>query len=179
MKLMRNKSCVFQYVLCDKSLRYQKLGLFHLRRPSQGAATIACCLPLPQGCARFADLYANSCAPWLLFSYHYNRNVKTCSVKNGQNSPKRAHPRDVLVFLKFGHFSCELNETGSSGGAESEVSIGNLNVKARKTTKHILHKIWRSLKFCKISGKRATPQGTKLSVNIPLRWSALHWQNLP
>ena len=27
----------------------------------------------------------------------------------------------VLVFLKFGHFSCELKETGSLGATESEV----------------------------------------------------------
>ena len=27
----------------------------------------------------------------------------------------------VLLFLKYGHFSCELKETGSLGGTESEV----------------------------------------------------------
>ena len=41
-----------------------------------------------QGCACFAVLCANSCAPWLLFSEHYNGSVKTCLVKNSQNSPK-------------------------------------------------------------------------------------------
>ena len=63
----------------------------------------------------------------------------------------------VLIFLKFGHFSRELKETGSSGATESEVWIGNFNVKAWKTTEHKLHKIWFSLKFCKNSGKRAHP----------------------
>ena len=47
--------------------------------------------------------------------------------------------RGVLVFLKFGRFSRELKE--------SEVSIGNLNVKAINTTEYKLHKIWRPLKF--------------------------------
>ena len=36
----------------------------------------------------------------------------------------------MLVFLKFGHFLCELKETESLGATESEVSIGNFNVKA-------------------------------------------------
>ena len=45
-----------------------------------------------QGCARFASYCANSCAPWLLFSWYYNGSVKTCSVKNSQISPKWAHP---------------------------------------------------------------------------------------
>ena len=66
--------------------------------------------------------------------------------------------RGVLVFLKFGQFSPERKETGSLGTTESEVWIGNFNVKAWKTTEHKLHKIWRSLKFCKISGKRAHPR---------------------
>ena len=39
-----------------------------------------------------------------------------------------------------------------------KVWIGNLNLKARKTTKHKLHKIWRSLYFCKNSGKQAPPE---------------------
>ena len=43
-------------------------------------------------------------------------------------------------FLKFGHFLREFNETGGSGATESEVWIGNFNVKARKTTEHKLHK---------------------------------------
>ena len=46
----------------------------------------------------------------------------------------------VLVFLNFSHFSPELKETGSLGATESEVGIGNFNVKARKTTEHKLHK---------------------------------------
>ena len=65
----------------------------------------------------------------------------------------------VLVFLNFGHFSCELKETVISGATKSEIWIGNFNVKARKTTKHKLHKIWRSLKFYKISRKQAHPFG--------------------
>ena len=63
----------------------------------------------------------------------------------------------VLVFMNFSHFSAELKETGSLGATESEVWIGNLNVKAWKTTEHKLHKIWCSLKFCKNSAKRAHP----------------------
>ena len=55
----------------------------------------------------------------------------------------------VLVSLKFWHFSPERTQTWSLGATESEVWIGNLNVKAWKTTKHKLHKSWRSLKFCK------------------------------
>ena len=45
----------------------------------------------------------------------------------------------------------------SSGATECEVGIGNLNVQAWKTTEHKLQEIWRSLKFCKNSGKRAHP----------------------
>ena len=48
----------------------------------------------------------------------------------------------VLVFLKFGQFSLELQETESSGATESEVRIGNFNVKAWKTTDHKLHKMY-------------------------------------
>ena len=64
----------------------------------------------------------------------------------------------VLLFLKFGHFSCELKETGSLGGTESEVWIGNFNVKAWKTTDHKLHKIWPSLKILQNFRKTSTPR---------------------
>ena len=64
---------------------------------------------------------------------------------------------DVLVFLKFGQFSSELTKTWSSGATECRVWIGNCNVKVWKSTEHKLHKIWRSLKFCVNSGKRAHP----------------------
>ena len=67
----------------------------------------------------------------------------------------------VLVFLNFWHFSPERTQTGSLGTTESEVWIGNLNIKARKSTKHKLHKIWRSLKFCKKSAKQAHPTDVK------------------
>ena len=63
----------------------------------------------------------------------------------------------VLVLFKFGHFSCELKESGSSDATESGVWTGNFNAKAWKTTRHKLHKIWRSLKFCTNSGKPAHP----------------------
>ena len=53
----------------------------------------------------------------------------------------------MLVFLKFGHFSCELKETWSSGATECGVWIGNCNVKVWKSTEHKLHNIWRSVKF--------------------------------
>ena len=59
----------------------------------------------------------------------------------------------VLVFPKFGNFSCELKETESSSITEFEVGMGNFSVKARKSTEHKLHKIWRSLKFCTNSRK--------------------------
>ena len=51
--------------------------------------------------------------------------------------------RGVLVLLNFSHFSSERKETGSLGVTES------FSVKAWKTTEHKVHKIWRSLKFCK------------------------------
>ena len=51
------------------------------------------------------------------------------------------------------------NAEMSSGTTESEVWIDNFNVKAWKTTKHILHKIWCSLKFCKIQQNEHTPAG--------------------
>ena len=41
--------------------------------------------------------------------------------------------------------------------APQKVWIGDFNVKAWKTTEFILHKTWRSLKFCKLSAKRAHP----------------------
>ena len=63
----------------------------------------------------------------------------------------------MLIFLNIWHFSPEHTQTWSLGATESEIWIGNFYVKARKTTKHKLHKIWRSLQFCKISGKRAHP----------------------
>ena len=71
---------------------------------------------------------------------------------------------DVLVFLNFWHFSLKLKQTGSLGATESEVWIGNFNVKAWKTTAHKLYKIWPLLKFCKISGKRAHPRENCLNL---------------
>ena len=63
----------------------------------------------------------------------------------------------VLVFPKFGQFSSELTKTWSSGATKCGVWIGNCNVKVWKSTEHKLHKIWRSLKFCVNSIKRAHP----------------------
>ena len=72
----------------------------------------------------------------------------------------------VLVFLKFGDFSCEFKETESSSITEFEVGMGNFNAKARKTTKHKLHKISRSLKFLHKFKKTSTPQD---AAKIPAR----------
>ena len=78
----------------------------------------------------------------------------------------------VFVFLKFWHFSPERKETGSLGATGSEVWIGNFNVKAWKTTKHKLHKIWRSLKFCKNSGNKHNPGAWKVYVYYsPWLWT--------
>ena len=44
-------------------------------------------------------------------------------------------------FLNIWHFSPEHTQTWSLGATESEVWIGNFNVKAGKTTWHKLHKI--------------------------------------
>ena len=65
--------------------------------------------------------------------------------------------RGVLILLIFPHFLPECVKTGSLGTTENEVWIDNFKVKARKTTKYKLHKIWWSLKFCKILGKRTHP----------------------
>ena len=54
-------------------------------------------------------------------------------------------------------FQVNSKKIGSLGATESEVWIGNFNVKVWKSTEHKLHKIWRSLKFGKISAKRAHP----------------------
>ena len=75
---------------------------------------------------------------------------------------KRSYIGDPLVlwcacFPDIFTFSPERKETGSLGATESEVWIGNFSVKAWKTTEHKPHKIWRSLTFCKISGKQAHP----------------------
>ena len=56
----------------------------------------------------------------------------------------------ILVLVNF---SPECAETGCLGATESEVWIGNFNVKAWKTTEHKLHKIWCSLKVCKIMAR--------------------------
>ena len=73
----------------------------------------------------------------------------------------------MLVFPKFSHSSPEPKETWRLGTTESQVWIGNFNVKAWKTTKHKLHKIWRSLKFCKNTGRQAHPW----SYFAPFPWS--------
>ena len=44
-----------------------------------------------------------------------------------------------------------------SGATESEVWIGNLNVKSWKSTEHKLNNIWRSLWFYKTSEKWSDP----------------------
>ena len=77
----------------------------------------------------------------------------------------------VLVLLKFGQFLHEHKETGSSGATESGVWIGYFNVKAWKTTEHKLHKIWHSLKLCKISENEHTPG---LDLTQPSRSSMSH-----
>ena len=63
----------------------------------------------------------------------------------------------VLVLLNLWQYSANLKETENLGATENELWIGNFNVKAWKNTDHKLRKIWRSLKFRKISGKRAHP----------------------
>ena len=64
---------------------------------------------------------------------------------------------DVLILLNFWHVLPERTQTWGLGTTESEVWIGNFNVKTWKTTKHEFHKIWRSLKFRKRSAKQAHP----------------------
>ena len=63
----------------------------------------------------------------------------------------------VPFFMNFSLFSPERKESGSSGATESEVWKGNFKGIAWKTTKHKLHKIWSSLKFCKHSGNKLIP----------------------
>ena len=80
-------------------------------------------------------------------------------LKSVHSHPKlQFKPRGVLVLLTFWQFSPERKVTGSLGATESEVWIGNLNVNARKATKHKLHKIWLSLKFCKIQENEHIPE---------------------
>ena len=66
----------------------------------------------------------------------------------------------VLGCARFAkNFECvNSQKTWSSGATECRVWIGNYNVKVWKTTEHTLHKIWCSLKFCKMSGKRTHPR---------------------
>ena len=78
----------------------------------------------------------------------------------------RRDTRGVLVFLKFGQFSSELTKTWSSGATECDVWIGKCNVKVWKSTEHKLHKIWRSLKFCVNSRKRAHPRDVVVLQNF-------------
>ena len=75
-------------------------------------------------------------------------------------SKMQEHFGGVFVLLKFWQFSTELPKTWSSGATECAVWIGNCNVKVWKSTEHKLHKIWRSLKFCTNSGKRAQPRNS-------------------
>ena len=64
---------------------------------------------------------------------------------------------NLQISPKFLHFSPEREKTESLGTAESQVWVSNLNVKARKTTEHKLHKIWWSLKFLQTFRKTSTP----------------------
>ena len=85
--------------------------------------------------------------------------------------------RGVLVFQKFWHSSPEHKETWSLDATGSEVWIGNFNVKARKSTKHNLHKIWRSLKFCTNSGKQAHPRGVVvLLICVLIHGALFEWK---
>ena len=87
--------------------------------------------------------------------------------------------RVVLVFLNFWHFSPERTQTWSLGATECEVWIGNFNVKAWITTKHKLHKIWCTLKFCKKSVERAFPR-LLYDYRGLIHWmhSCIHYLNL-
>ena len=84
-------------------------------------------------------------------------NIFSMTITTNQSVKSEWFSRDVLVFLKFPHFSPGHKQTGSLGAAGNEVWIGDFNVEAWKTTEFILHKTWRSLKFCKLSAKQAHP----------------------
>ena len=81
----------------------------------------------------------------------------------------------VLGCARFAKILSELTKTWSSGATECKVWIGNCNVKVWKTTEHTLHKIWCSLKFCQISGKRTHPRNAhyKSFHTLILNWAVL------
>ena len=87
-------------------------------------------LQAPQGCARFAVSCANS---WRL--------------------DYLSHSNTMEVWKPARRKTAKIHWNGHT--PEIEVWIDNFNAKARKTMEHKLHKIWRSLKFCTTSGKRA------------------------
>ena len=115
-------------------------------------------------------LYKN-CVIYENLDYHTSHEIDDASSKCALWAFKQecaCFPKTFTFFTFFTwtytnlEFRC--HRKWSLGATESEVLIGNLNVKARKTTTHKLHKIWRSLKFCKISGKQAHPRKQELAL---------------
>ena len=87
--------------------------------------------------------------------HHY----KSTMEKNLSIWKKNSRRLGVLVSWNLDIFHVNSKETESWGATEIKVWIGNFNVKVWKTTEHKVHKIWHSLKFCKISGKWTHPWG--------------------
>ena len=112
-------------------------------------------MPCSRGCAIPACLAVGVPAPGGVCSWGVcsedTPQKQTATVADG------THPTGcILVFLKFSHFSPERSQTLSLSVTESEVWIGNLNVKARKTTTAQTPQIMAFTKiFAKNSGKQA------------------------
>ena len=87
-------------------------------------------------------------------------NITQCGgvLKTGCKATQREHKKEERS--NTGGCACSVEivvrqKTEHVGATESKVWIGNFNVKARKTIKHILPKTWRTTQVCKISTKRA------------------------
>ena len=79
-------------------------------------------------------------------------------------SVKLAHPwyetaqhSNVLIFRKFGHFLCELRETGSLSTTESEVWLDSFNAKSKKNYWAQTPQNLALVNISQNSGKRAHP----------------------
>ena len=83
--------------------------------------------------------------------------VDSTSAQDVVKNSEAASPSKDQGCARFPEFSAERKEIGSLSATESEVWIGKFNVREWKTTEQKFLKIWRSLAFCKNSGKRAHP----------------------
>ena len=113
-----------------------------------------------------SNLTVNKCSGVCRVNWHFSCKPK----ETGRLGTRKLCTQNLLLELDI-HFTCSLclcitNLQHCDGDLPETTTNCKLKsswnwefyCERKKTTEHIVHKIWRSLKFCKKSGKRAHPR---------------------